>query len=253
MRLGGLLAPMGKAAREPQQLASSCRAFEDAGFDSIWIPQAMARGFMFSDPFVALTVAATVTSLEVGTAVVQLPLYDMSDLAHRMASLAQLAPDRFAFGVGVGSTRADFVVAGKDYDDRFRAYDRKIAELRDWRDTGRYFDHDLSIWPHLRGKPPLLMGTWGKNIKTAACEYDGWIASATYRTTDEILRSLSEYRDFGGTRAVVSTIQVGSETDLALLYQQLEKYQEAGVDDAILMPLPGAPSLDTLRKLVLKK
>jgi len=250
MRLGALLGRQEEMAREPRQLADLCRAFEDAGFDSIWTPQAMGRGFMFSDPFVALTVAATVTELEIGTAVVQLPLYEMPDFAHRMASLAQLAPDRFVLGIGVGSTRTDFVVVGKDYDERFHAYQRKITELRQWRDTGRYLDHDLSIWPHLLGKPPLLLGTWGKNVEIAARDYDGWIASAKNRTTDEILRSLSKYRSCGGKRAVVSTIRVGSETDLDLLARQLEIYEEAGVDDAVLMPLEGSPPLNVLRQLV---
>ena len=97
------------------------------------------------------------------------------------------------------------------------------------------------------------MGTWGKNVEIAAREYDGWIASAKYRTTDEILRSLSKYRDCGGTRAVVSTIRVGSETDLELLSRQLEIYEEAGVDDAILMPLRGSPPLNVLRQLVSQK
>ena len=101
MRLGGLLAPLGDSAVGPQELANHCRAFEDSGFDSIWIPQALGRGFMFSDPFVALTVAATVTNLEIGTAVVQLPLYDMPDLAHRMISIA-------FFGFGVECDESNF-------------------------------------------------------------------------------------------------------------------------------------------------
>ena len=250
MRLGGLLAPLGDSAVDPQELANHCRAFEDSGFDSIWIPQALGRGFMFSDPFVALTVAATVTNLEIGTAVVQLPLYDMPDLAHRMASLTQLAPDRFVLGVGAGSTEADFRLLDRQYSERFLDYDQRIRELRQWRDAGQYLNRDLNVWPHLIGKPPILMGTWGKNVEIAAREYDGWIASGTYRTSDEILRSLKTYRAFGGTRAIVSTIQVGPETDIELLSQQLKKYEESGIDDAILMPLNGSPPLEKLRKLV---
>ena len=250
MRLGGLLAPLGDSAVDPQGLANHCRAFEDSGFDSIWIPQALGRGFMFSDPFVALTVAATVTNLEIGTAVVQLPLYDMPDLAHRMASLTQLAPDRFVFGVGAGSTEADFRLLDRQYSERFLEYELRISELRQWRDAGQYLNRDLNVWPHLIGKPPILMGTWGKNVEIAAREYDGWIASGTYRTSDEILQSLETYRAFGGTRAIVSTIQVGPETDIELLSRQLKKYEESGIDDAILMPLNGSPPLEKLRNLV---
>ena len=48
----------------------------------------------------------------------------------------------------------------------------------------------------------------------------------------------------------MSTIQVGPETDIELLSQQLKKYEESGIDDAILMPLNGSPPLEKLRKLV---
>ena len=91
-----------------------------------------------TDPLIALTVAATVTEeVEVGTAVLQIPLYEPMDLANRIFSLQQIAGDRFIFGVGAGSTAADYAVHGRSYEARFEAFESSLGcaqgDLRDRR------------------------------------------------------------------------------------------------------------------------
>ena len=51
MRLGALLTPSDYA--DPNYLPDHARALESAGFESIWTPQAVGRGFMLPDPFLA--------------------------------------------------------------------------------------------------------------------------------------------------------------------------------------------------------
>ena len=119
MRLGALLGPITDAGNG-RFLADQARAYADAGFSSLWSAQAMNRGFMITDPFVALTVAATaVPGIELGTAILQVPLYHPMDLAHRVFSLQQVSGNRLLFGVGAGSTESDFAAFGRDYADRF--------------------------------------------------------------------------------------------------------------------------------------
>ena len=251
IRLGGLLAPMGRAAGNPREIAEACRRFEGEGYSSIWIPQAIGRGFMFTDPFVALAVAATVTEqAELGTAVVQVPLYEPVDLAHRISSLTQLAPNRLLMGVGAGSTATDFQAYGRDFASRFGTFDESMAKLRVLRDAGALDDTDLSSWPSVLGKPPFLLGSWGEGVERAATDFDGWIASATYRETPAIIAAHQRYREAGGKRAIVSTIQVPPGTDLGSLRNQIETYAEAGIDDAVVMLLPGGPSAAEVRAIV---
>ena len=60
----------------------------DAGFESLWVPQIIGRGYLVPDPFVTLAAAAAATEgVELGTATVQVPLHHPADLAHRVLSL----------------------------------------------------------------------------------------------------------------------------------------------------------------------
>jgi alkanesulfonate monooxygenase SsuD/methylene tetrahydromethanopterin reductase-like flavin-dependent oxidoreductase (luciferase family) len=74
----GLLSPQ----PQPTDLAEQAKRYVGEDFDSLWIAQAVGRGFMIPDPFVALAVAATATKeIELGTAIVQISLYQSTDPA----------------------------------------------------------------------------------------------------------------------------------------------------------------------------
>ncbi len=250
MRLGALLGPIGDPTRG-QLLADQARAFADAGYTSLWSAQAIGRGFMVTDPFIALTVAATaVPGIEVGTAVLQVPLYHPMDLAHRVFSLQQVSGDRFVFGVGAGSTEQDFAAYERNFDSRFGDFNTALERLRKIFSTGGDDNGQLSPWPPLQGGPPLFYGTWGKGVARAATEFDGWIASGMKRNVDEVCEALAGYRGAGGGRAIVSTIQVFPDTDLGELGDKLNRWSEAGFDDAVVMLLPGAPSPEEIRGLL---
>ena len=84
----------------------------------------------------------------------------------------------------------------------------------------------------------------------AANSFDGWIASGHYRTVDEVNAALDRYRAAGGGRAIVSTIQVSGDTDLGELQEKLQRFAQAGFDDAVVMLLPGAPTAAVVRQLI---
>lgn len=75
------------------------------------------------------------------------------------------------------------------------------------------------------------------------------IASGAYRTPEEIAAALAVYREHGGGRALVSTIVINSD-DVGLARERLAAFAEIGVDDAIVMVIPGTLSLETVRGLV---
>jgi len=250
VRLGALLGPVGDG-RNAKFLAGQAHAFESAGFDSLWSVHAVGRGFMLSDPLIALAVAAAVTErVELGTAVLQLPLYPPVDVAHRAFSLAQVCGGRLILGVGPGSTAKDFEAFGADYAARFRTFRESVASLRELFATGRLDDACLDPWPAVRGGPRIFYGTWGKGVAVAAREFDGWIASALHRSPDEVVAAIAGYRAAGGTRAVVSSILLGAQTDLGALRELLARFAEAGFDDAVVMFQPGAPKPDVVIQLV---
>lgn len=250
MRMGALLGPVSNSA-PPGFLADQARTYVAEGFESLWAAQAVGRGFMITDPLVALGVAAAVTEeVELGTAVVQLPLYAPGDLAQRVFSLMQVAGSRLILGVGAGSTAADFEVFGRSYESRFADFSRGVAALRELFATGKGDGFDLCPWPSVLGGPPLFLGSWGAAVERAARTFDGWIASGAYRSPDEVIEALGRYRRAGGGRAIVSTIQMGPATDLGEMKETLARYAEAGFDDAVVMLMPGGATAAEARGLV---
>ena len=203
------------------------------------------------DPLLALTAAAAVTTrVELGTGILQLPLYQPADVILKVLTLMQIAGDRLLLGVGAGSTQADYALHEQDFRQRFQQLEVSLESLRQGFESGLVGSGDVGLPPNLKGGPPLLLGTWGQNVKRAATEFDGWIASGMHRTPAECGEALKTYRAVGGQRAIVSTIVVTGNTDIGDLREQLKSYAEAGFDDAVLMVYPGAPSLEALRALV---
>lgn len=250
MRLGALLGPV-TAPAEPDFLARQARMLQAAGYSSLWSAQAIGRGFMITDPFVALSVAAAVTDrVELGTAVVQASLYHPADLAHRVLSLSQVAGDRLILGVGAGSTEADFRLYDRDYPKRFATFRGMLDPLRGFLQTGSHEGRSLSPWSPVLGRVKLFLGTWGKGVEEAARSFDGWIASGHYRTPPEVAEALQRYRAAGGGRAIVSTLILNADTDTGELRERLQAFAAAGFDDAVVMFQPGAPGIDVVRGLI---
>src|SRR6266567_2356500 len=82
-------------------VGSRARAVEDAGFDSIWIGDTISRNITWPDPLLYLLAAAAGTrSIELGTAVLEVPLRAPVDLAQRFLTMHALTKGRFSAGVG---------------------------------------------------------------------------------------------------------------------------------------------------------
>jgi alkanesulfonate monooxygenase SsuD/methylene tetrahydromethanopterin reductase-like flavin-dependent oxidoreductase (luciferase family) len=249
MRPGATLAQLSPGS-PPAPIAEQAKRYVGEGFESLWIPQAVGRGFMVPDPFVTLAVAATATEgVELGTATVQIPLYHPADLAHRILSLLSVCGDRLTLGVSPGSTEADFVTFERDYAGRFRTFDQNLARLRVLVTGGRDERADLAPAAMANGGPPLLLGSWGAKVERAAREFDGWVASAYRLTADEIIAAHERYRAAGGRRAVVCTIQLSGPGDLGPTGELLQRYAEAGFDDAVVLLGPDGPDPKQVRAL----
>lgn len=249
MRLGATLAHLSQAP--PFAVAQWARRLVDAGFESLWTPQVIGRGFLVPDPFVTLAVAATATErVELGTATVQVPLHHPADLAHRILSLMSVCGERLTLGVSPGSTAADFATFDRDHGARFRTFHENVARLRVLLAHGRDEHADLAPAPGVPGGPPLLLGSWGANVERAARQFDGWLASGYRRTPDQIIAAHGRYRAAGGRRAVVCAVRVSATDDLGSVGEQLTRYAEAGFDDAVVLIDPGGPDPEKVRALL---
>jgi len=243
-----MLAPFSAEPLETP-LTERARRYADCGYESLWAASSIGRGVFMIDPFVALAAAASVTEgLELGTSIVQVPLYHPADLAHRVLSLVEVCGDRFILGVGAGSTETDFEVLDRDYSARLRTLHDNLSLVRKLIKTGE--GSGFSLNPIPTPAPRIFYGTWGSDIERAARDFDGWIASARFRNAEELRARLDRYREAGGQRAIVTTILVTAKTDLGALGERLQQYAEFGFDDAVIMFMPGAPDPEGVRALV---
>jgi alkanesulfonate monooxygenase SsuD/methylene tetrahydromethanopterin reductase-like flavin-dependent oxidoreductase (luciferase family) len=219
-----------------RQLADAAVMAEQAGVASIWVFDAIGRGVMLPDPLMALTAAAMVTErVELGTGVLQLPIRNEAEVAHRILTLHRLAGNRLLVGVGCGSTRSDFEAFGADFAGRHGRFGTQVDALRDALRTGNVNGVDLAPGHDHGTGPPVLIGSWaGTWVERAAADHEGWIASAakTEGGDDAVVAALGRYRAKGGTRAVVTNIRAGR--DLGPTLERLDRFAEAGFDDAVV-------------------
>lgn len=258
MRLGIAL-PLTESGGQPlraESLADAARRIEAAGFQSAWAFDSIGRGVLLPDPLIALAVAATVTrDIELGTGVLQVPLRNPVELAHRVLTAHLVCRGRLLLGVGAGSTAADFAALGMDFPSRFRRLAESLALMRKLWKGARVGDAELgaAAWPVAVGGPPVLIGAWAGSrwIERAAREFDGWVASGARSTWRKVTDGIARFRDLGGARAVLTNVVVRLESaepspdgpddrcDLAcpkhVATERLHRLRELGFDDAVLV------------------
>jgi alkanesulfonate monooxygenase SsuD/methylene tetrahydromethanopterin reductase-like flavin-dependent oxidoreductase (luciferase family) len=239
------------------ELMGRARAIEAAGFDGIWISDTVARGRdARPDPLMYLVAAAAATSdrIELGTAVLQVPLRNPVELAQRVLTLHALSGGRFCFGVGAGSSRQDFESVGGDYERRFQTLNESLATIRSLCKGETVGSASLHPWPNALGGPPILIGSWASAlwIKRAAREFDGWLTSGggpggtNFRNLKE---GIKLYRAEGGRRAIVATVGVDLTQESPPMtddsrftlrcspeeaIDRIERVRELGYDDVLL-------------------
>ncbi|MEM7412039.1 MAG: LLM class flavin-dependent oxidoreductase [Myxococcota bacterium] len=232
----------------PHQWRDAAQEIERQGYDSIWVFDAIGRGFPLPDPLMALTMAATVTErVELGTGVLQTAIRNAAEIAHRVLTLARVADGRLLFGVGPGSTADDFAAFGGDYAGRGRRFAEQVPVLEALLTTGKHEGVDLSPWPGVAGRVPLYIGAWrGGWIERAARDHAGWIASAMHNDDTALATTLARFRDAGGRRAIVTNVQLGA--DLAPAIERVQHLGALGFDDVVVLDLtPSFERMATLR------
>jgi len=255
----GISLPTGIGGGPPfraSSLADAARGIEAAGFESAWTFDSVGRGTLRPDPLMALAVVATVTrTIELGTGVLQVPLRNPVELAQRVLTVHLVSGGRFRFGVGAGSTAADFAALGVDFESRFRRLGESLAIMRRlWAGETVGGASLAPVWPAVLGGPPVLIGSWAgsKWIERAAREFDGWIGSGGRSSWRALREGIARFRNLGGKRAVVTNVRVALDSttpspdgpddpcDLKcprdVARDRLHRLRELGFDDIVLAP-----------------
>lgn len=252
-----------------ETLVGGARRIEAAGFDSAWFFDSIGRGFILPDPLIGVSVAAAVTRrIEIGTGVLQVPLRNPVELAHRVLTAHLICQGRLLLGVGAGSTQADFDALGLDFTRRMQTLEDALVVMRRlWRGE-KVGAAALMPWPAALGGPALLIGSWkGERwIPRAAREFDGWIASGAMTSLRTLTEGIGRYRAAGGKRAIVTNVAVDLAAPTEPLddgapfhlrcapdaaARRLQQLRDLGFDDAVLvLKTPTEASLAEVRALL---
>lgn len=247
-------------------------AAEERGFDSLMFPEhthipvgretpfpaggEIPRQYLHTyDPFVALTVAATVTSrIRIGTGVCLVVQRDPIITAKEVASLDALSGGRFLFGVGAGWNREEMSDHGTDPRTRMALLRERVLAMKQiWtRDAAEYHgdfvDFDpMWSWPKpaQRPHPPVLIGGGGPGVIERVVEFgDGWIPlSLGLDDLDAFAARAGELQSRAGDagRGPLPITMFGASGKPAMI----ERYAEAGITGCVFT-LPAAPADEVL-------
>lgn len=256
------------------------------GGEHLPLPGDLARDM--PDMLTHLAAAAVTTkSVELGTCIYCLPLHNKFAAAQRFSSLQAFAPGRVTLGVGTSSQKKEYDAVGLDWDKRFKILRDHVDAINavftgGWNGAPEVFDEstfasakwnsDPAPSPSSNaenvaqrmtmamavGRPRIVLGAWASEIqlKRASTSYDGWMTSAGPGTAlggwrKVLSNGLARYRELGGKRAIVSTIQVDLRMpDIPLdddgsfrltcspktASDRLKLLEDLGYDDVILIP-----------------
>ena len=124
------------------------------------------EGKPFIEPFSLIPAMAAVTErLRFTTFVVKLPIRNPVLVAKQVTSVACLAENRFAFGVGLSPWPEDFAVCGQEWKGRGRRMDEMIEIIRGlstgdfFAYQGRYYDiQSIKLCPVPAQPVPIMIG-----------------------------------------------------------------------------------------------
>lgn len=275
MKLGIVTIPQPLASADPnatiETIVQFGRQVEALGFEGLWVTDAFGRGRPSLDPLVFLgALCAETRRIELGTCVVQIPLRHPVEHAHRVQTLNLLSGGRLRFGVGSGSTQADFDAVEADFTKRFKTLPAYLEVMRRTWNGEAVYGPALSVWPGTEGGPPVLLGAWRSErwINLAAQHCKGWIGSGIYSEMGDFAIGIDMYRKAGGKRVVLANIftdlrpdatpsAMGAKAKISLYCSpaeardRLKRLEDLGVDDALLVcPFDAPEQLEPMRGLL---
>ncbi len=251
---------------DPDVVKAVAQSAEAAGFDRLWAGEhtvmvdrgdsrypyaadghiAVPSDADWLDPFAVLGFAAAVTStIELATGVMLLAEHNPVIVAKQAASLDVLSRGRFALGVGIGWSRAEFEALGVPFAGRAGRVAEYIEAMRAlWgADVSSYrgglvrFDDVRSYpKPFRHGRVPIILGGNSDPALDRVAEYaDGWYGFNV--AADDLPDRLLALRRFCEVRRrALSSLQIA----VAITGRQLGRAEltDLGVTEPVLVETP---------------
>jgi probable F420-dependent oxidoreductase len=258
----GIIVPLPAYTLNPAFIASKAEAL---GFESIWyhehpiLPVDSASPFPttggeipwtyrhFSEPYIALAMAAAVTStIKLATGITLVTERNPLIQAKEIAVLDLHSHGRFIFGVGAGWNREETTIMGGDFDHRWTQAREAVLALKAlWTQEeaefhGRYYDFPpVYCYPKPAQKPhpPVLLGGNAPNVLQRVARYaDGWLPiRVTPRQVEASRKSLDTLATEHGRDPAALTISVfGQPPDTTR--DQVEAFLNAGAVRVAVWP-----------------
>lgn len=250
MKFGVALFPTNEAIR----IDELAREAESRGFESLWVAEhshiPVGRRTPYAgggelpemykhtwDPFVALTLAAAVTTrLKIGTGVCLAIQRDPIHTAKEVATLDVASNGRFLFGIGGGWNQDEMEDHGTDFKSRWKLLREEVEAMRAlWTEDVASYHGDLVhfdptwAWPKPVQKPhpPVLLGGNGPRTLQRVVRYaDGWLPNG--RGYLERIPELQRLAEGAGRSPIpVSAYPVGTTAEV------VEEHRRAGVERLI--------------------
>ena len=192
----------------PEHLVPMARAAEEAGFDtiampdSVFFPEQVSADYPYSadggrfwtpetpfvDPFVGISAMIAVTErIRFVTNVVKLPIRDPLLVSKQLSSMASLSHNRMSIGVGLSWIPEEFAWTHTEMRTRGKRADEMIDIIKlicagngpEWVEYhGRHYDFDrLMMSPAPTAPLPVYVGGLSEpGLRRAARLADGWIS-----------------------------------------------------------------------------
>ena len=161
---------------------------EQLGFEAFFVPEhhQMPDGYLPAPLTFAAALAARTKTAEIGTGIMQLPLYHPLHVAEQIAVIDNLSKGRFILGAGLGLVQKEFDAFEIPLTEAAARFTEAIEILKQaW--TGKLFSHsgrhfhfnEVTITPRpaRQPRPPIWVGAMSEvSLKRAGRIGDGWIS-----------------------------------------------------------------------------
>ena len=266
-------------------------AADDLGFHHVFFTDHMTNPHAAVDGFAdeaveAWTlishVAALTSRVRLGTGVTPMGVRAPGVLAKQVATVDRLSRGRIDLGVGTGSARGSFALAGSE----FGTPSARVAQMREgvqlmrklWTEPvvnfdGEFYSADNVVFgpkPIQQPGPPIWLGGFTPPmLKFAADAADGWLPwNRPLDQYRDYLRQLNDFADEAGRRGKITPgtvlmvvpdefrdtpLLTGQGTPPHLTVSTIEAcvadYADAGAEVFIILLFPAEGALDTAERL----
>jgi probable F420-dependent oxidoreductase len=252
--------------------ADAVRSLEDAGFESLWVPEHLAfpadlpetypytetglppvpPGTPCYNPFVLLSyVACASSTIRLATNICILPLAHPLRTARDVVTLDRLSGGRVTLGVGVGWMREEFDWIGEDFANRGQRTDEIMTILRQlWSEeiveykSPNYSFGPVRFSPKPLQKPSVPIEVGGASpaaIRRAALLGDGWveIGSSDLDAVARQVATIRRLREDAGLADAPFEVTLGGQFAGSL--DDVQRAADAGATRILTAPYSGTP------------